>query len=315
MKKQVFKIVIFTFLLCGCQHNEYKPRYRDFKNSWEKENLIGKIKTIKYFKANTKDLEGQEFEKPGIKFKKEFTENGNISYLEFYDNLGKLKQYTKNDFDKNGYRCKSITEDYITSSKSVEYLVFDTLVGKEISVHGIFNDSIVLDVFLNYDTMGNVLKQTSVRNGDTLVNHFEYNYDKEGRIILKAQLDNDKNDKHKTTNEYRYDSKGNLTEFINKSRYIRELKSIYKYDSKNRIEKISEYKSGQIEKETFFDKFYNQTLVKHYHENTLQREKRFKYKFDKKGNWIQREASVKEYSGSKKLISVYMETRKLEYYE
>ncbi|MGD8782076.1 MAG: hypothetical protein PVH88_24320 [Ignavibacteria bacterium] len=275
--------------------------------------MIGKIKTLKHFKANTKDLEGQGFEKPRIKFKKEFTENGNVSYLEYYDNFGKLKLYTKNDFDKNGYKYKSITEDYTMHSKSIDYAVFDTLIGKRISTHGVFNDSILLDVFLDYDTMGNVIKQTSVKHGDTLSNQLEYKYDKEGRIILKTQLDNDKNVEYK--NEFRYDSKGNLTESINKSRFVGELKSIYKYDSKNRIEKISEFKSGQIERETYFDKFYNQILVKNYHENSLQREMSFKYKFDKKGNWIQRDASVKEYFGSKKQISVYRETRKIEYYE
>jgi hypothetical protein len=311
MKRQI--IIILGFLvLVGCNSNDYKPKYKDFANAWERENLIGKVKILEQYKANVTDLETGKTEKPIIEFKKEFAENGNISSQLHYDNFGKLEQSVKNTYDKNGFRIESISENYVMPMKSIEKAVFDTIAKKQISAHVIYNDTLIFDAFFKYDNHGNLIEQTNIQNGDTTKGVFEYKYANDGKILLKKQIDNERNE---YTNEFEYDSKGNLIELISRSDFFGEMKSVYEYDSKNRIKTITEFKSGQIEKETSFDKFYNMTLVRFYVSNALHKEMKYDYEFDKTGNWIKREVFMKENFGDKKTLPIYTETREITYYE
>jgi hypothetical protein len=92
MKRQMIN-TISILLLIGCNNIDYKPKYKDFANSLERENLIGKVKKLEQFKANVTDIETSKTDNPIIEFKKEFTESGNISYKEQFDNFGTLEQY------------------------------------------------------------------------------------------------------------------------------------------------------------------------------------------------------------------------------
>lgn len=311
MKRQIIKI-LGLLVLIGCNSIDYKPKYKDFTNSWERENLIGKVKRLEQYKANVTDLETGKTDNPVIEFKKEFTETGNISNQEHFDNFGKLEQYVKNTYDKNGFRAESISENSVMPMKSIEKAVFDTTTKKQISAHVIYNDTLIFDAFFKYDKHGNLTEQTNIQSGDTTKVVFEYEYANDGQILFKKQIDNEKNE---YTNEFKYDEKGNLIELINKSEFFGEMKSIYEYDSKNRIKKITEHKSGQIEKETSFDKSYNKTLVRFYVSNGLHKEMKYEYEFDKTGNWIKREVFMKEYFGDKKTIPIFTETRMIEYFE
>jgi antitoxin component YwqK of YwqJK toxin-antitoxin module len=77
-----------------------------------------------------------------------------------------------------------------------------------------------------------------------------------------------------------------------------------------------EYQNGQIQKETYFDNHHNQTLVKYYRNGKLNREMKFDYKFDSTGNWTMKKSFLKQYyAQGKEFIPVYVETRKIDYYE
>lgn len=314
MKRQIINILGFIVLI-GCNSNDYRPKYKDFANAWEQENLIGKVKKLEQYKANVTDFETGKTDMPVIEFKKEFTETGNISTQEHFDNFGTLEQSVKNTYDKDGFRIKSISENSVMPMKSIEKAVFDTITKKQISAHVIYNDTLILDTFFKYDKRGNLIEQTNIQNGDTTSGDFEYKFDNAGRILFKKQIDNSEHGKNETTNEFKYDANGNLIELISKSDLFGEMKSIYEYDRKNRIKMITEYKSGQIEKETSFDTFYNKTFVRLYLSNTLNKEMKYEYEFDKSGNWIKRAVFMKEYFGDKKTVPIFTETRKIEYYE
>jgi len=113
--------------------------------------------------------------------------------------------------------------------------------------------------------------------------------------------------------EYKYNQEGNYSELSFKADYA-ETKSIYEYDNKNYLRKISEYQSDEIQKETTFDKFYNKILVRFFVNGNLNRVMKYNYKFDNKGNWIKREVFVKENIETNKFIPIYNETRVIEYY-
>lgn len=314
MKRQFIKILIIA-LLFGCNNMDYKPKYNDFANAWERENLTGKVMKLEQYKANVTDFETEKTDNPIVEFRKEFSETGNILYQENFDTFGKLEQCMKNQYDKNGYRTESVFENFVVPVKSIEKANFDTLTGKQLSAQVISNDSIKLEAFFKYDKSKNLVEQTNIQNGDTTSGRFEYKYDSEGRILFRKQINNSKHGINETTNEYKYDAEGNLFELISKSELFGEMKSTYEYNSKNRIKKITEYKSGQIDKETSFDNSYNMTLVRFYKSNALNKEMKYEYEFDKKGNWIERDAFVKEPVGDKKTVLIYKETRKIEYYE
>ena len=313
MKRQIIKILSFLFLI-GCNSVDYKPKYKDFENAWERENLIGKVKSLKQYKANVTDIETGETESPVIEFKKEFTESGYIFHEEHFDNFGNLQQYTKNIYDKNGFRIESITENFLMPMKSSEKAIFDTIIKKQISAHAIFNDSIKFDAFFKYDENGNLIESMSIENADTTIDRFEYEYDNNKNIILKKQIQKVDSGFYEYIHEYKYNQEGNFVELSFKSDYA-ETKSTYEYDMNNRLQKISEYQSNEIQKETIFDKSYNKIRVRFFENGNPIREMKFKYKYDNKGNWIKNEVFVKENLETSKLIPIYTEIREIEYYE
>lgn len=313
MKKQIIKILLLL-LIVSCNTINYKPKYKDFENAWERENLIGNVKKITQYKANVTNLETGKTEKPVIEFKKEFTETGNISYQEHFNNFGKLQQYTKNTYDKNGFLIESISENSVMPMKTEQKAVFDTIMKKQVSIHAISNDSIKFDAFFKYDKNGNLIKTISIENADTTINRLEYKYDDFKNIILKKQIQKVDSVTYEYFDEFKYNQEGNIVESSFKSDYA-ETKSIYEYDKENRLLKISEFQSDQIQKETTFDKFYNKTLVRFFVNEAPNREMKYEYKFDNKGNWIKSEVFVKENIETDKIIPIFIETRKIEYYE
>ncbi|WP_321318074.1 hypothetical protein [Labilibaculum sp.] len=313
MKKQIIKTLLLL-LIVSCNTIDYKPKYKDFENAWERENLIGNVKKITQYKANVTDLETGKTEKPVIEFKKEFTETGNISYQEHFNNFGKLQQCTKNTFDRNGFRIESISENFVMLMKTEEKVVFDTIMKKQVSTHAIFNDSIKFDAFFKYDKNGNLIKAISIENADTTINRLEYKYDNFKNIIFKKQIQKVDSVTYEYFDEFKYNQEGNIVESSFKSDYA-DTKSTYEYDKENRLLKISEFQSGQIQKETTFDKFYNKTLVRFFVNEVPNREMKYEYKFDNKGNWIKSEVFVKENLELNKIIPIFIETRKIEYYE
>lgn len=315
MRKQTILILGLLFLI-GCSENtERQPKYADFENDLERENLFGKVKTIEQYKANVTDFESEETEKPIIEFKKQYTEFGKITYQEYFDNFGKSQQYIKNEYNDKEQRVKSVSENYLTSSKSTETAEFNEK-GEKILANVIFNDTLNFKAIFEYNDHRNLITQVNIQNGDTTSDSFEYKYNDNGKILWKKQIENSEYGTNEYYNKFKYDQTGNLIELINKSEHFGEMKSTYEYDRKNRIEKITQYKLDKIEKETSFDKFYNQILVKFFVNETLNKEIKYEYNFDNIGNWTERKVFLKEYSGkNKKYILIFVETRKIEYYE
>jgi len=69
MIKQIIKI-LGLLLLFSCNTIDYNPKYKDFENSWERENLIGKVKTFEKYKANVSDFKTGEADNPVIELQK-----------------------------------------------------------------------------------------------------------------------------------------------------------------------------------------------------------------------------------------------------
>ena len=212
----------------------------------------------------------------------------------------------KNEYE-NGNKTKTISENLNFPTKSVEYNEYDEK-NRCVSTKGNFNDTIIFSTKFEYDTLDNPIKQIVIQNKDTTINTVEYKYNKQGKILLKKENYN--------LNEFIYDKKGKLIEIISKSEYAGEMKTTYKYDSKNRIKTISQYQNGLIERETEFDKYYNQISIKYYMNSKINKILKFEYNLDKNGNWFEKKGFLNENSmENNKFIPIFIEERKIEYYE
>ena len=88
MVKKLIIPFLALFSLAACHSIDYKPKYRDFKNAWEREHLIGNVKSIEQFKANVTDFKTGETEEPIMEFQKQYTDFGDLSHLKKFDNWG-----------------------------------------------------------------------------------------------------------------------------------------------------------------------------------------------------------------------------------
>jgi len=308
-------ILSLIFVISCSNHTDRIPKYGKFENAWEKDNLFGKIEELTEYKASFSDFQNKNTETPIPVFRKHYTEFGKILFQEHYDNFGNIDQIIKNEFNDKQQIIKSFSENMIMSHKSIELHEYDDS-GNVIFTKAIFNDSIELIGKFEYDRLNNLSKQLSIQNSDTSITRFEYTYNEKGNILLKKQITKDRNSIYEYFNEFKYDSQGNLLELTNKSDLFGEVKITYEYDNLNRIKKKIEYESGQISKETQFDKYYNLLSIKYFESSALKKEMKYKYEFDNNGNWISRTAYLKEYFGeSKKFQPMFIESREIEYYE
>jgi len=304
----------FLFIL-SCSNTEYSPKYSNFDNDWERENLIGRVKSIEQFKANVSDIKKKETEKPIIQLKKEFSETGMITYIENFDSFGNLEYNNRNEFDSNDYRLKSISENFVLNTKTVENNIIDSTIGKIISTKINFSDSTYIKGFFKYDKNGNLIEQLSIEDKDTTKNRFEYIFDTSGNIVSRKQIQNTEDNIYEYLSEYKYNQDNNLIELKSSSEFS-ETALTYEYDNRNRIKIIAEFINGELQKESFFDKLNNQTLVKFYNNGSLSKEMKFEYELDKTGNWIKRKVFLNEHTNQKSSwIPIFNETRMFEYYE
>ena len=308
---------IGLILLTSCNSTGHKPKYNNFKNDLDRENLEGKVRSIE----EGKNIESDSKTESTKEFVKEFTESGNLSSMKKYDVFGKPIYSTQNIYNKKGLKIKAFTEDFNMASKSVEEYEYkdDNLSYAKVFI----NDTLKYKSYLEYDKSGHLtrqieiqIKETPLKTNDTTLNTLTYSFDKSGNVILKKNLQTTKNKSYNYSNTYKYDNKNNIIETNSDFDIFGTLKVVNTYDSENRIEKSIEYRNKQIEKVILFDKFYDESLISFYRNGTLERELKYEYEFDTKGNWIKRKAYVKNSSKhGDEFKFIYVENRKILYYD
>ena len=304
-------------LLSSCVSTGHKPKYNNFKNDLDRENLEGKVRSIEKGKSIESDSKAESTKE----FVKEFTETGNLASMKKYDVFGKPIYSTQNIYNKKGLKIKAFMEDLNMASKSVEEYEYknDNLSSAKVFV----NDTLRNKSSFEYDKTGHLtrmmeiqIKETSLNTKDTTLNMFTHTFDKSGNVISKKNFQTTKNKSYNYSNTYKYDNKNNIIETNSDFDIFGSLKVVNIYDSKNRIEKSIEYRNKQIEKVILFDKFYDESLISFYRNGTLERELKYEYEFDTKGNWIKRKAYVKNSSKhGDEFKFIYVENRKILYYD
>lgn len=309
-----FIIILSFILLISCNNTDYIPKYEDFENELEADYLQGRVKSFSQYKSDVIDSETGEKDETVIVMKKEYNEKGNITLLESYV-YGKLDQKTTKTYRNNGSELEIIFESPSVPMRQVQINNIDTVTKKIASSKIIYNDSLIDEYSFFYDSYGNVIKTEQISNGKSSTQQSEYTYGKNGNILQrKITGTSDSEEEYEFLHEFKYDDKENKIEFVNKSNFFPEMKTVYEYDNKKRIVKITNYDISQIEKETSYDECNNIISERFYRNNTLNYEIQYTYEFDNTGNWIQRDAFVIESKEGKKTVPVYTESRVIEYY-
>ena len=321
MNKSLFKVIIASQLLAlfSCKNESSSELgFSTFEEGtdWESKNLVGEVKSITLYKATYLNGNGKKTREPIKTLKEEFTNFGSIKKTEYFDSFGNLSQSTTNEFDENNFIVKSLTTNHFRPYKSLMTIEHDTI--NNLAIRDVFvNDTINFKYIEEYDENEQLIKQTNIENGDTVVWIAKQKFDRKNRLIFKEVLPS--NDDEPQTYSYKYDSSGNIIESINGNNQMK-FKSTSKYDGKTLTERtdymISADSKEHLQEITEYDNYGNSIISKVFENSELNREFKNKYMLDKKGNWIEKVVSLKEhFANSKNFTPTYVETREIEYWK
>lgn len=261
------------------------------------------------------NLTSGETGEPFIQQKKEYNNNGDILIEHNYDYFGSIVATIQNKYDSDDNKIESITENYSIPSRFIEQYIFDST-GNLISIHASIDDTIQIVAMFFYDSKNNIVKAIQIQDGDTASDNFQYTFNEDNKVVSKTQIQTVGEEKYEYLNSYKYDNNGNLTELFVKSSEFGNSKEVREFDSNNRIKKTTKFLNDKVQSELEYDEYFNQTIYKSYNDGVISKEMKFEYEYDKKGNWIKKDAYVKDLSNKRyKFIKIYTETRKIVYYE
>jgi hypothetical protein len=191
----------------------------------------------------------------------------------------------------NAYSQKKMTPRELAGLKgNVKSVVVETAF-LEINQKKYNADNRITEAEDFYDRQGNVKNNPrKPDSGDVL----KYVFDRRGRIVEERKIDADGNQWAKT--EFKYDSKGQISERIYYFADTLITDFFYTYDDKKNLteSKIVPAKDGFI-KETVAQRFKD-------------------YKFDARGNWIQRTVETTSALNGKSEKNITISYRKIEYF-
>ncbi|RKE95463.1 hypothetical protein BXY80_1655 [Ichthyenterobacterium magnum] len=309
-----------SIILFNCQNKtelrtDLQPIYSDSKNALQGNNLYGKVKKIEYYKTTFQNTENED--KPVLNKIEEYTDFGELKKVEYFDNYGELTQTNVIDYNKNQEVIKSVSINKSNESNIIQTSEYDTI--KNTSELSVFvNDTIDHKTTFYYGKNDYQIKRISIKGNDTTEVNLEYAFDDNDKIISSTQKEKG-NDKSTTTNLFKYDNNNNLIESSYKTEWMEMISETEWKDG--RIFKQTSYTiSADLKKHknniTEFDILYNPINSKEFEDSKLNRELKFDYEFDKNGNWIKKNVSMKEhFNNSKEFVPIYVDTRKISYWK
>jgi hypothetical protein len=236
-------------LLIGCSGKEMRPRYHEFSNDWERENLFGEVRELEHYKANVIDQKSNFIGEPRITHRYVFTRFGRLENKELFDNTGQVRQAHKNLFDKNQMLVETISMNFPLQSNGREIFEFDEA-GNVITQTAIVNDAINIVRKFSYDNRGNLVMRKNIEGNDTTVVQILYKHDEKGKLLLKRQQTLVGKDIKEQTGEYQYDQKGNLIRSSSRSE-IFDHETTFIYSANNILRKIEYQDKGKMNREVY----------------------------------------------------------------
>ncbi|GAF05925.1 hypothetical protein [Saccharicrinis fermentans] len=335
--KHIVPILVIIILLSSCKSIQLTSRYFDQENDYDRELLLGKVKTYTTYKTDKTDDSSIDDRMDKKVINKEFNNKGFITRYESFNDDGSLdirivKTYTNDTILRKEVRTVGNNNQVQITYSLDSIKEDDEIVGwikKQYSVinKGGYNTEHIKVL----DKNNRVKKSIFIQQGDTMkTTLFSMDYDENDKLIKISNTEvGGYADGNTSEIHYKYDKKGNLQE-ITSIPALSFSKVIYQYDKKNRVNRMTNYgiktsygglmvvnssePQESIITETYYDSFYNPTRVITYaKDRSLIKAERIKYKYDGTGNWILKKVYVKDMDHRKWNYS-YQLARNISYY-
>ena len=318
--KKLNAFLLLSIILFSCEQKtsiltDLKPTYSNFKNIWQERNLYGKVKEIETYKTVYQKDKADDREI--VNLKEAFTDFGALKEASYFDGQGELTENTILEYDKKGFNFKTLAQNKLANINSVSLKQRDT-VNKTETNTAFINNNLKTLIKIFFNDKGKAVKQINIDGRDTIVTRTNYELDNVGNIVSESRIEGNET-KPTYFDHYLYDKNNNL---IESSFSAWGSTKIFKTEWKNgQIYKRTEYTISrdlkkQLNEETEYDKLYNPISLKIYQDSKLNRALKYNYEYDKNGNWVKRDVSMKEYlSNSTKFTPIYNETRKIRYWK
>ena len=294
--------------------SEEVPGHDNYTSGWETDNLKGKVKVLKQYKAYVVDFKTGRTDEPFLEFIRTYNSFGNTVHEEYYGSFGELEQSFEGTYSADGTHSKTVWKTMDMNSKTLTVEKFDTSTGRIVSSEFIIDDSIKDGFLYAYDERGNFKELQPLFEDSSKHYFFEYEYDENDRILSEVQFT--RNDGQVDTlraYSIQYDSLGNKTERSNESfvDYIKDSRIMFEYDTKKRLTRLRHFEDGTLTGIIEYDTLGNELVQKEYQEGTFASQTRIIYDYDNKGNWI-RQRVFREEKDSEE-IELFVKTREIEY--
>ena len=226
-----------------------------------------------------------------------------------------MTQHNVFEYDDKKFNFKTISTNKSPLQIYIQIAKKDTINNTEMRYISVGNKSIN-EIKIFYNDFGKIVKEVKAGLVDSLLSKTNYKADVSGRIISEIKVNGDGDEPIYASN-YEYNKSGNLvrSSFENFGT-ITSFENDWKDGqiTKRRKYKLSQGSANYLEQEEEFDKLYNLVNLKIYSNSKVIRELKYNYEYDKHGNWIRRDVSMRERtSGLQTFTPAYNETRKIEY--
>lgn len=191
-----------------------------------------------------------------------FDEQGFKIQSDRFDKAGQLQQRVFYKYNPAGNRTSRDT--YNSAGRiSIRHTYVYNEKGHSVAVNGYDPAKGLVESYTyKTDERGRVIEETCVKTTQPTCNNYKLTYDRDGKILsncVEGKTDN-------SCEKYTYDKQGRITQ-------------------------IELLKDGKLDKKTIitYDAQGNEHSIKNFNaENVFQDEREYSYKYDDKGNWIQR---------------------------
>ena len=317
--RTLLKLLILLQFFSSCEDDKsnrikVEPKYFHYENSWEQRNLFGEVKSISTYRANY--TSAGKLDEKRLQSRIWFSNFGSINKTEYYDTFGKKTQQENYVYDENEYLVRALTNNLAAKHKVLQIVVNDTI--NKITSQQIFiNDSLTERFVIFYDEDDRIKKHIEIENTDTIEYIHHLKFDNKSNLLSEKQIPSDSL-KSIIKDSFAYDDKNHLvyssnltnsTEFIShfnwKDNKLISEKNYFIYpDETKHLNSITEY-----------DNFFNPKKITEYTDDKPSQEYKYKYEFDKKGNWIRQIVYIKQIrNGEGDFVKAYADIREIEYW-
>ena len=279
-------IICFLLVLVSClEKSNSIPKYDNFKNDLERNNLIGKIKTLTLFgkiKYNHKNNK-VKFIKNELK---KFNIYGNITEERYYDYVDEsLNQTLKKEYDSINNLIK--IETIIPNNKfdcffyNETKIIIRNLKNKTVTYCYFVKEKLKHKTLLKLNEANHAYLKIDYRKNDTLITKIKNTY-KNRNLITKIEK--------KTITKNKYDQFKRLIESERETEFGRYKESYY-YKNMHLIKIVKQSLMAipyQWKRVNTYDENFNKIKVVKFKNEIIESELSFKYVFDKYANWTKK---------------------------